>query len=1117
MKTATLVARSLTYFWRTHLAVVAGVATAVSVLAGALLVGSSVRASLRDLVLGRLGNADLALSAASFFRERLGEEIRADRRFGGRFGDVCPIIALPGFLTHEKSGRRAARVLVYGVDERFWRFHGFAEARPTPEGREALLSEGLARELDSSPGDVILLRVSQPSDVPSDSLHGEKDDMGRTLRLTAREWPAEISLRDFALSPEQGEVRAVYVALNRLQRDLERREKVNTLLFSGVAGAEPSDLAPLLETASQLEDLGVRVRPLEKLGQLQLESDGILLGDGLVEAAEETAKALDWRSSPILTYLANSIRADRKEIPYSLVSGLDPAGFARLGLPEPSASSLVLNDWTARELDAAPGAKVTLEYYLWEDAGRMATASADFELSAIVPLKQADDPDLAPRYPGITESEDLSDWEPPFPIDLKRIRPQDEAYWDEHRTTPKAFIPLARAQEIWPLRYGKVTSIRISPPAAWNLEDALAVYQERLRESLDPLGAGFAIYPVRAEGLLASRGATDFGEYFLYFSFFLVVSALVLAGLFFRLGVEQRLREIGALEAMGFPPERIRNGFLMEGLVLASSGSLIGLFGAVAYAELILLGLRTWWIDAVGTRLLTVHVSPAALVLGGLGGVLAALLAIAWTLRGLRSLTTRSLLTGVRPESGRATPEKRRIRLAAWGSAVSGLALLLAAGFGAMGQTAGFFGAGGLLLVALLASQWVWLSGHGRGLLAGSGPRALWALGFRNATHRPGRSLLCVALMAAATFIIVAVEAFRRSDAPEARDPSSGTGGFALLAESLLPIHRDLNSKEGKQALNLDLPEDKAVEGVGFVAFRLRPGDDASCLNLYQPRNPRILGSPPDFVKSGRFSFRSSLATSAAEKENPWLLLNRELDDGAIPVIADANSMTYVLHKTLGEDLLLGGGGAPLRLRLVGALADSLFQSEILMSEANFRRLFPRQEGFRFFLLDVEPERAGAVTEILERRLSDFGFDVAPAAERLAGFHRVENTYLSTFQALGGLGLVLGTLGLAAVLLRNVLERRRELALLRAVGFASFDFSLLVLAENTLLLLGGLGTGALTALIAITPSLLARGGSFSPTSLGLLLLAVLATGLIASLLAVREAVRSPLLEALRAE
>ena len=53
----------------------------------------------------------------------------------------------------------------------------------------------------------------------------------------------------------------------------------------------------------------------------------------------------------------------------------------------------------------------------------------------------------------------------------------------------------------------------------------------------------------------------------------------------------------------------------------------------------------------------------------------------------------------------------------------------------------------------------------------------------------------------------------------------------------------------------------------------------------------------------------------------------------------------------------------------------------------------------------------------------DFGADATGTAERLAQFHRVENTYLSTFQALGGLGLILGTMGLATVLLRNVLER----------------------------------------------------------------------------------------------
>jgi ABC-type antimicrobial peptide transport system permease subunit len=228
--------------------------------------------------------------------------------------------------------------------------------------------------------------------------------------------------------------------------------------------------------------------------------------------------------------------------------------------------------------------------------------------------------------------------------------------------------------------------------------------------------------------------------------------------------------------------------------------------------------------------------------------------------------------------------------------------------------------------------------------------------------------------------------------------------------------------------------------------------------------------------------------------------------------------MTYVLHLKLGDEWILNQGSEhPVRLRLVGALADSLFQGELLMSEKNFIRLFPDQQGFRFFLLDVAPENIAEVTALLEERLSDFGFDVLSTAERLASFHRVENTYLSTFQTLGGLGLVMGTLGLATVLLRNVLERRRELALLRAVGYKPAHFTVLVMAENALLLFFGLLTGTVCALVAIGPALLSRGGHLPAFSLGLLLPAVVVTGMAASALAVATVIRSPLLAALRAE
>ena len=91
-----------------------------------------------------------------------------------------------------------------------------------------------------------------------------------------------------------------------------------------------------------------------------------------------------------------------------------------------------------------------------------------------------------------------------------------------------------------------------------------------------------------------------------------MVSALLLTGLFFRLGIEQRKREIGILRSLGFSASKIRTVFLLEGAALAVAGAAVGVGVALAYGALILLGLRTWWFDAVGTRLLSLHTSAAA-------------------------------------------------------------------------------------------------------------------------------------------------------------------------------------------------------------------------------------------------------------------------------------------------------------------------------------------------------------------------------------------------------------------------------------------------------------------------------------------------------------------------
>lgn len=1111
METRQLIRRNLVHYWRTNLAVILGVAAAVSVLAGALLVGDSVRASLRDLFLVRLAGTEYAVVSNDFFRQQLADDLNRNRNLTDNLLSVrTALIEVEGTVSNETTKARAGSVRVYGVDEKFWN-----DPALTLTNREIFVSDGLAHELETKPGDSILVQIKKYSEVPIESLHGQKEDLGKTMRLTIKKTLSLQEGGEFSIQPTQTAVRAVFVPLKFLQTELEQEGRANVLLVTKSKDSEADQTAAVqaaLKETAQLEDFGLKLRVLNQDRGLSLERSSTLLDGVLTEKAVAAANAHRLSTIPVLSYVANTISIGERAIPYSLVTAIDDETFAKLGplTLRTEAPPIILNEWAARDLDAKTGQTVALEYYVWRDDGRLETKTADFYIAAVTPISGfAADRDLVPNYPGISDSPSLSDWDPPFPVDLKRIRPQDEEYWDQYKTTPKAFIPLQVGQNLWQSRYGKLTSIRVLSPSGIPPETA-SKFREQLRADLDPSALGLAALHVKQEGLIASKGATNFGEYFLYFSFFLVVSALLLASLFFKLGIEQRLREIGLLQAIGFPPAKIRRLFLVEGILLAVIGSVLGLAGAVVYAKLLMYGLSTWWVGAVGTTMLTLHVSPIWLLVGAVGGVVAAVLCIIWTLRRVGGSSTRSLVAGTAPDE---EPKRKgrfaRVRVVAglvFG--VAGVLLIVFAAARVLRQQVGFFAGGTLLLIAFLIWQSQMLRRNRRQAIAGHGLLGVLRLGFRNASYRPARSVLCIALIASAAFIIVSVDSFRRTSTETNSDRKSGSGGFPLMAESLVPIVHDLNSPEGRSKFNLNTLTD-----VNVTRLRLRPGDDASCLNLYQPRNPRILGVPESFINSNRFVFQSS----SARAENPWQLLNQDLGEAVVPVVADANSATYVLHLKLGDEFALNTARGQVRLKLVGTLADSIFQSELIMAEKQFLRLFPDQEGHRYFLIDAPELQAQSVAVTFEDRLSDFGFDVVSTGERLASFHRVENTYLSTFQMLGGLGLLLGTLGMAAVLLRNVLERRRELALLRAIGYNSSHFTYMVIAENAFLLVSGIATGAFCALLAIAPVFIERGGRLPNISLGVLLLAVLIFGLTASLVATWSALRSPLLPALRAE
>jgi ABC-type antimicrobial peptide transport system permease subunit len=254
------------------------------------------------------------------------------------------------------------------------------------------------------------------------------------------------------------------------------------------------------------------------------------------------------------------------------------------------------------------------------------------------------------------------------------------------------------------------------------------------------------------------------------------------------------------------------------------------------------------------------------------------------------------------------------------------------------------------------------------------------------------------------------------------------------------------------------------------------------------------------------------LLRRAAHASNP------SYSSDEIPAIGDANSIQWALGKKVGDTIdYVDEQGRAFKVRLVGAVANSILQGSLLIDEAEFVKRFPGESGYRMLLIDAPSNSVTQVSATLSRALQDVGLELTPAAERLNAFNAVQNTYLGTFQILGGLGLLLGSAGLGVVVLRNVLERRGELGLLVAVGFRRRALQRLVLSEHGALLILGLGIGIAAASVAVLPAILSPGTQLPYASLGLTLGAVLLNGALWTRLASWYALRGNLLEALRNE
>ncbi|MEI6350994.1 MAG: ABC transporter permease [Verrucomicrobiota bacterium] len=1191
MTIARFILRGMLCYWRTNLGVLLGSLLASMILTGSLLVGDSVKYSLTQIALARLGDTRAALiSSEGFFREQLASQINAK---------TAPALLLRGTVALPDGSARANGVQIVGVDERFWKLRPKSSpeaAMPKaidPDG--FLANDRLVGRLGLKPGDAVVIRVEEPSLLSRDAPLSGASDASIAIRSRMRAIIGADRLGHFSLQSNQVPPLTLFLPLHQLQEALKKPSRANVLLTSLDA---PSATARLRETWS-LDDLNLQVRALPDDHSVELRTERVFLEPGIASAAMKAAP----QAQGVLTYLVNEIRFGEHATPYSMVaaqewhrrlacegargtgkipivfgiafdedqrsvpyqpgatprenwegelglkartipgamrwfgpSALDVSksktwgdapgwyGVAPLALklhvreqamftpntigetpvslsiPKLADDEIAINSWLAEDLGAKVGDELSLRYYVVAGGRQLSEKTSRFRVRSIFPLERPD-PSWMPPYPGLADVENCRDWQPGIPVETSRIRPKDEEYWKIYRGTPKAFISLGAGQAIWGNRFGNLTAIRFPDRSAEEVERSV-------RASIDPVKAGLVFQPVRDAALKASSESQDFGQLFIGFSFFLIVAALLLMAMLFVFNLEQRTTEAGVLLALGFTPGRVRGLLLIEGYAIATFGAGVGVVAGALYTKAALHGLSTVWQAAVHLPQFEFHQEPITLVIGGFSSLLAGWVATWIAGRGhVRRPVANLLASGAELELRGASGNARRSVSLALASLLIALIPVI---FGGRSAEA-FFGAGALLLIAGIAASHAGLLKLGQTIKTAE---KLAIVGLRGAARRCGRSLTILAVLASGVFMVVAVGAFRGDPLAHASERGSGTGGFAFIGQSTLPIYEDLNSPAGQQAFGLT-PE--SMQGVGVVPMRVKDGDDASCLNLNRAQQPRFLGVRPESLgHKNAFTFIDRIA--GATTDSGWELLDRVEPDGAVPAIGDEATVRWALDKAVGKRIeCTDERGQVFSVRIVGVLANSVLQGSLVISDKAFVQRFPSASGSRAFLIDARPEKAIEVAKAFSSALQNRGMEVVPAWQRLAEFQAVENSYLSIFQALGGLGLLLGSAGFGIVVMRNVCERRNELALLQAIGYSKRRLRWLVVSEHGALIILGTGIGSVAAAVSIAPSLAGPGGHGPGVGFAATVLLLAAGGIAWSWLAAWFALRGPLLDSLRNE
>lgn len=1067
------------WFYRKNLLyqfLIAALLTAV--ITGSLLTGRSVRRSLASISGSRLGNTGIMVtSGPRYFSTNLKKHF-----MGIDPAESESFLELQAYCQSLASQRTASNATILAIDSTFPGFHGkdFRFQKGT-----VAINRRLASILAAGVGDEIIIRLPALSDIPPDAPFAPEKGQGISFVRKVRAILEEDNGGNFSLSISQIPPANIFISRNDLSGTGIDGEKVNRIIFRKEAeGIE--NVNSILAAAIKPSDIGFSYRISRETGETELRSARVFIDAGMLKLIDSLIPG----SRPVLTYLANRITGPgRKGTPYSFIAALPAESF-----PASAAEGIVAGSWLAEDTGIGKGDTVRIDWYAPDSLNSLTIRSINLPVEEVVGFSGIwSDSLLMPDFPGISGSESCSSWDAGIPIKMGEIRDKDEDYWNRYRGTPKAFISYELGKKLWGNNFGPATAIRFNPGLSPLAVDSI------LSGRIDPGIAGFRVSDIRKESEKAISGSVDFSTLFLSLGFFMIAAAILLLVLSASAYFESKEDQVKACFSLGFSPGKILRLFAAESALVAFAGSLTGTFTGYLVNILITRALNSVWIGAVQTDTLASYAGFGPMATGFLISFFVSMLIMMLRFRRyLKSLAAR------RKDDTHGEKGQKGYNYTVALFSLTALSLILSL-LSARPEVYAFL-SGVLLFISLVLLFRSFLLSYKREEGKVNPSRSFYSV-------NPAQALAPVMFIAAGIFAVVITGANRLDFSEAHKERSGGSGGYLLWGETTLPLVADLNTGRGKREAGIDEEE---LSDLHFVQAKKLAGDDASCLNLNHITAPPVLGLDPSvFIREGAFSFARALHTS--DDRSPWELLEDEPAGNIIYGVADQTVLQWGLKLAVGDTIIMRSEtGIPVKIVIAGGLKSSVFQGYLLIGISNFTKYFPSVAGSSVFLSEGNPGKADLYDSLLVERLGPYGPSVERTSDRLSSFYRVTNTYLSVFTVFGAFGLITGVAGLGFVLMRSYNRRKRELALMLASGFTPGMVRGILYREQLWILMAGLLTGLIPALIATWPSL-SGSGAFPWGLLASMIAGIVFSGIAVLTLALRAVRTSSLAAALKKE